>query len=106
MHLRFSPRAAVVVTAGVLALSLVSPSTASAAPGVVIMDRGGEREEVTDPVPGECHRGLGNDTTIVNFTSGPIRLFTDRNCRSRISSLLDPDGARENVNVGSFMAIT
>ncbi|MFG2915879.1 hypothetical protein ACGF0D_23715 [Kitasatospora sp. NPDC048298] len=103
--MRFSPRAALAVTAGVLALSFVNASTASAAPGVVIMENNGQFTEVRDPAPQRCYPGLGADTAIANRTSGTILLFPDDNCRVRIFNPLGPGEFRPDEHVGSFMAL-
>ncbi|MEV7186607.1 hypothetical protein [Kitasatospora sp. NPDC093102] len=105
MRMRFSPRAALVVTAGVLTLSSVNVSTASAAPGIVIMEKGDQFRPVRDPRGGQCYAGLGPDTAIVNRTGGTILLFPDGNCQTRILNPLGPGEFRPDENVGSFLAL-
>ncbi|OPC76965.1 hypothetical protein B4N89_40965 [Embleya scabrispora] len=103
--MRLGPRVALVVTAGALALSFVAASTASAAPGVVIMKNGGKSKQVQDPKDGQCHPGLGPDTAITNLTSGTILLFPDGNCRTKVFNPLGPGEFRSNENVGGFQAL-
>ncbi|MFE4977229.1 hypothetical protein ACFRAR_34625 [Kitasatospora sp. NPDC056651] len=105
MRMRIRPRAALVVTAGVLALSFVNLSTASAAPGVVILENGSNFKQVRDPQGGQCYPGLGPDTAIANRTGGTILLFPDGNCMTRILNPLGPGEFRPDENVGSFLAL-
>ncbi|MBD0669948.1 hypothetical protein BU198_07230 [Streptomyces sp. CBMA156] len=103
--MRFSPRAALVVTAGALILSLVNVSAASAAPGVVIQENGSTFKQARDPQGGQCYPGLGADTAIANRTSGTILLFPDGNCQTKILNPLGPGEFRPDENVGSFLAL-
>ncbi|MGW3078639.1 MULTISPECIES: hypothetical protein [unclassified Kitasatospora] len=105
MRMRFSARSVLAVTAGVLALSLVNVTAASAAPGVVIMESGSNFKQVRDPQAGRCYPGLGPDTAIANRTSGTILLFPDGNCMTRILNPLGPGEFRPDENVGSFLAL-
>ncbi|MFB7911906.1 hypothetical protein ACFC1T_36285 [Kitasatospora sp. NPDC056076] len=105
MRMRFSRRAALVVTAGALALSFVNLSTASAAPGVVLMEHGDQFKEVRDPNGGQCYPGLGPDTAIANRTGGTILLFPDGGCKTKILNPLGPGEFRPDENVGSFLAL-
>ncbi|MFE4517884.1 hypothetical protein ACFRMQ_27260 [Kitasatospora sp. NPDC056783] len=105
MRMRIRPRAALVVTAAVLALSFVNLSTASAAPGVVILENGSDFKQVRDPQGGQCYPGLGADTAIANRTGGTILLFPDGNCMTRILNPLGPGEFRPDENVGSFLAL-
>ncbi|MGX4733407.1 hypothetical protein [Kitasatospora griseola] len=103
--MRISPRAALVVTAGALALSFTGVSTASAAPGVVIQENGSNFNQVRDPQGGQCYPGLGADTAIANRTGGTILLFPDGNCQTKVLNPLGPGEFRPDENVGSFLAL-
>ncbi|GAA3168101.1 MULTISPECIES: hypothetical protein [Streptomyces] len=105
MRMRFSRRAALVATAGALALSCVNLTTASAAPGVVIQENGGQFKQTRDPQAGKCYPGLGADTAISNRTSGTILLFPDGNCSTKVLNPLGPGEFRPDENVGSFLAL-
>ncbi|MFJ4188774.1 hypothetical protein [Kitasatospora sp. NPDC089509] len=102
--MRLRSRALLAVTAGVLALSFVNLSSASAAPGYVRMDRALLHIDIADPKAGQCYTGLGDGTEITNFTTGTILLFPDKNCTAAI---FDPLGAGESrtANVGSFLPL-
>ncbi|MFE5326205.1 hypothetical protein ACFRCG_07415 [Embleya sp. NPDC056575] len=104
MCMRLRPRAALAVTAGVLALSLVDLAIATAAPGVVIMNRLGQEKAVSDPQADQCQPGLGTGTTISNRTEGTILLFPDSNCQTKVYDPLEPSQTR-TAQVGSFMAL-
>ncbi|MFE5326258.1 hypothetical protein ACFRCG_07690 [Embleya sp. NPDC056575] len=104
MRMRLRPRAALAVTAGALALSLVDLSAATAAPGVVVMYRLGQEKAVSDPQAEQCQPGLGAGTTISNRTEGTILLFPDGNCQTKVYDPLEPDQTR-TTRVGSFMAL-
>ncbi|MEU0940792.1 hypothetical protein [Embleya sp. NPDC005971] len=105
MRMRLGPRVALVVTAGALALSFVAASTASAAPGVVILEKGAKSKQVEDPKGGQCYPGLGPGTTIANQTEGTLLLFPDGKCQMKIFNPLGPGEARPDENVGSFLAL-
>ncbi|MFG2908563.1 hypothetical protein ACGF13_26285 [Kitasatospora sp. NPDC048286] len=105
MRMRFSPRAVLAVTAGVLALSLVNVSTASAAPGVVIQENGSQFTQTRDPKAGQCYPGLGADIAVANRTGGTILLFPDGNCQTKILNPLGPGEFRPDEHVGSFLAL-
>ncbi|MFF2662694.1 hypothetical protein ACFVUH_35710 [Kitasatospora sp. NPDC058032] len=105
MRMRFGPRAALVATAGVLALSFVNVPTASAAPGVVIQENGSQFKQTRDPQGGQCYPGLGADTAIANRTGGTILLFPDGNCQTKILNPLGPGEFRPDEHVGSFLAL-
>ncbi|MFJ7907406.1 hypothetical protein [Kitasatospora sp. NPDC096204] len=105
MRMRFSPRSVLAVTAGVLALSFVNVTAASAAPGVVIMEQGSNFQQVKDPQGGQCYPGLGPDTAIFNRTNGTILMFPDNFCQTRILNPLGPGEFRPDENVGSFLAL-
>lgn len=105
MRMRLGSRMALVLTAGALALSFVAVSTASAAPGVVILEKDDKTKQVRDPQGGRCYPGLGPDTAIANRTSGTILLFPDGNCTTKILNPLGPGEFRPDENVGSFLAL-
>ncbi|MFF2625072.1 hypothetical protein ACFVUN_04760 [Kitasatospora griseola] len=103
--MRISPRAALTVAAGALALSFTGVSTASAAPGVVIQENGSNFNQVRDPQGGQCYPGLGADTAIANRTGGTVLLFPDGNCQTKVLNPLGPGEFRPDENVGSFLAL-
>ncbi|MYS82102.1 hypothetical protein [Embleya scabrispora] len=105
MRMLLRPRVALVVTAGALALSFVAASTATAAPGAVIMDNGTQSREVRDPKAVQCHPGLGPGTAITNLTAGTILLFPDGKCATKVLNPLGPGEFRPDENVGSFQAL-
>ncbi|MEV7599054.1 hypothetical protein AB0O91_16890 [Kitasatospora sp. NPDC089797] len=102
MRLRLRPLLA--VTAGLLALSFVNLSTASAAPGFVRMDRALLHIDIADPKAGQCYTGLGQGTDISNVTIGTILLFPDKTCSTQVFNPLD-SGESRVANVGSFMPL-
>ncbi|MFE6050558.1 hypothetical protein ACFQ6N_07385 [Kitasatospora sp. NPDC056446] len=105
MRMRSGPRAALVVTAGVLALSFTGLSTASASPGLVVQEKGLQQKAVEDPAPGQCQQGLGSGTTIANYTIGPLLVFSDGNCQTQSGPPVQPGEIRPGANVGSFKAV-
>ncbi|SDT83276.1 hypothetical protein SAMN05216371_8093 [Streptomyces sp. TLI_053] len=103
MRTRLSSRAALAVTAGVLGLSFVNATSASAVVGVVIMEnKNGEIENVRNLAPRQCYRGLGAHTLIINRTDRTIDLFPDGNCRTDTFNPLPPHMSKPDENVGSF----
>ncbi|MFJ8475656.1 hypothetical protein [Kitasatospora sp. NPDC094011] len=102
--MRLRSRALLAVTAGLLALSFVNLSSASAAPGFVRMDRALLHLDIADPQAGQCYTGLGESTEITDVTTGTILLFPDKNCPANVFDPLDA-GESRTANVGSFMPI-
>lgn len=84
MRMPYRPRAALVVTAGALALSFVNISTASAAPGIVIMENGSQFKQVPNPQAGPVllrprPRHLGRQPDQRHHPAVPRRQLWDEN---------------------------
>jgi len=103
--MRLTPRAALAVTAGVLALSAVHLPTASAAPGVVVLENGIDFKQYQNPEAGTCYPGLGTDLGVANRTGGTIQLFAEADCQGQIADTIPPGQVRLGENVGSFLAL-